>query len=406
MQLATGLLALLLIALGVITCSSPQSISTPTPPPVTEAPIATSVPSATPTLAPTDTLTPTATLSPTATPMLRPTATPVPTATPTPEPTATAIPTPTPTITPKPLPTATPTPEPTLTPTPTVTPIPTPTPTPQPRLGSRDRPIPFGVATELKGTQSKDHWEVTVTNTIPNANTQVLETNPYNGAPAEGKQFYIATVQVKYLGPYSGRPGGQSSFRTLGEGDSVYTSFENSCGVIPLELPGSELFTNAEVIGNVCWEVATSDIGSLVMFVDGLISSRSPRVWFSLGGPGPAHAGPMPTVNAMDVYDAYAEDRFRANLEYLGKWLRIELDLIDRKGGDGSVRMIAGPRTDPSNEPFIQLTFQSYNDTHQIREGDAIAATCIVEDFNSSWSSFGYLKFTQCKDPEANPGSR
>ena len=69
----------------------------------------------------------------------------------------------------------------------------------------------------------------------------------------------------------------------MGDGGVVYETYENSCGVIPNEL-GSyvELFTNGAIEGSGCWEIAASDVDSLVMIVeaDGFFSDE--RVWFAL----------------------------------------------------------------------------------------------------------------------------
>ena len=393
---------------------TPQPTATPPPTPVpTQAPTAIQVPNApripTSTAVPPPTFTP----APTATPLQTPTPKPTPTPTPTPAPTPTPVPTATPAPTPSPTPQPTPTPRPTFTPTPrpTFTPTPRPTATPRPPLGSRDRPVPFGTMAELKGDKSAHHWEVTVTNIIPNANPQVLATNSYNDPPDKGKQFYIATVKVKYLGPYSARLRGKSSFHLFGDSGVDYGSYRHSCGVIPLELPSIELHSHHEVVGNICWQVAVSDIRSLSMFVDTPFLSNRPRTWFSLGRSGTSPAKrDLPVVKAIDVYDAYAKDRLAADLEYLGEWLRVQLPLVDEKGfyswatekgTYGRVEMTVGARTRYSSAPFIQLSFPNRKDIGPIREGGSVIATCMVEDFwHGRW---GYLKFNQCKWPEVQP---
>ena len=173
---------------------------------------------------------------------------------------------------------------PTPTPVPTVTPIQTPTPTPMPALGSRQNPVPFGVSAEVKFDEL-DHWEITVLGAQPDATALVLEENPYNDPPGDGNQFFIVHIRAKYLGPDSNEFGGSFRLRALGDGGIVYTTFENSCGVIPDELPDPELFTNGTLDGNECWQIASSDTDSLVMILEPDFLSDAERAWFSLRSP-------------------------------------------------------------------------------------------------------------------------
>ena len=273
------------LAVGLLTLAcedEPLVQSTAVPEPTT-----TSVPIVVATLAPTATISPTTTPQstvklvtsdePTAT-AVPPTSTtvPVPTDTPTPEPTSTSVP---PTATPVP-PTATSVPP---TPTsipPTATPVP-PTPTPEPVLGSREYPVPLGVAAEVKFDEL-DHWEITVLDVQPNATEAVLAENPYNDPPGDGNQFYMVTLRAKYLGPDSTHFQGSFRLRTVGVGGVVYTTFENSCGVIPNWIPDPELFTNGEIEGTECWNIASSDADSLVLIVEPDFFSDRDRAWFAL----------------------------------------------------------------------------------------------------------------------------
>lgn len=55
--------------------------------------------------------------------------------------------------------------------------------------------------------------------------------------------------------------------RTVGTSNVVYTTFGNSCGVIPGEIDG-DLLPGGTIGGNVCWQVPSSDAGSLVAFIE------------------------------------------------------------------------------------------------------------------------------------------
>ena len=160
---------------------------------------------------------------------------------------------------------------------------PTPTQTPTPTLGSRDNPVPLGTAFEVANSET-DHWEVTVLETTPNATDLVLaEDSFFSDPPEEGNQFFIANVRAKYLGTDSTKFGGRYRLEALGDGGVVYTIPANSCGIIPNSLPNPELFTNGTIEGNVCWQIASADVDSLLMLLDEASYSSDPnRYWFSL----------------------------------------------------------------------------------------------------------------------------
>ena len=188
-------------------------------------------------------------------------------------------------VVPPPQPIATPEPvvrvlPPTSAPTPTATATPEPTPTPEP-VGSRENPVPFGTAAEVKSDE-QDHWEITVVGTQPNATHFVLQESLFKTPPGDGKQFYIATVRVKYLG--SGSRTFIADLSAVGDSSVVFktynpTTYLPSCGLIPDSLESStELFTSGTIEGSVCWNIPSSDADSLVMMVD----KGNERVWFAL----------------------------------------------------------------------------------------------------------------------------
>ena len=149
-------------------------------------------------------------------------------------------------------------------------------------LGSRDNPVPLGVTVEVKSEDPIDHWEVTVIRTMPEATESVLKENSFNDPPDSGNQFYIVTVRAKYLGPDSTHFSGSLRLRAVGNGGVVYTTFSDRCGVIPNELPNPELFTNGQIEGSECWQIASGDADSLMILLEPASVSDSSRVWFSL----------------------------------------------------------------------------------------------------------------------------
>ena len=151
-----------------------------------------------------------------------------------------------------------------------------------PAFGSRDNPVPVGTAVEVEHSET-DHWQVTVLGTTADATQIVLDENRFNDSPEVGNQFFIVNVQAKYLGQDSTNFNGFFRLKALGDGGVVYTTFGDSCGVIPDDLPNPELFTNGTIEGNECWQIASSDVDSLLMILEpDSLSDEGTRVWFSL----------------------------------------------------------------------------------------------------------------------------
>ena len=145
--------------------------------------------------------------------------------------------------------------------------------------------MPLDTGVEIHN-DTMDHWEVIVTGVIEDATQIVRGENPYSDPPESGNQFYMITVRAKYIGPDSTTFDGSYRLRALGDSGVVYSTFENSCGVIPESLPNPELFTNGTVEGNECWQINSDDADSLMMFLEpSFLASSGSRTWFSLTGP-------------------------------------------------------------------------------------------------------------------------
>lgn len=137
---------------------------------------------------------------------------------------------------------------------------------------TREIPVPLGTAAQL------DHgWKVTIHSVTPNANSQITAANQFNKAPAAGQQFFIARISATRTAPTSGRYGPYELY-AVGASNVSYTSFSNSCGVIPDPVSSNEVFPGGTVTGNVCWAIASSDAGSLVAWDN----DATTRVYFAL----------------------------------------------------------------------------------------------------------------------------
>ena len=146
----------------------------------------------------------------------------------------------------------------------------------RPTGASRDNPIPRGQT----GYPAKGDWEIKVIGTTPDATAQVLAENQFNDPPAAGRQFFMARVRAKYLGSGSDKFDSTFRLRAVGASAVEYTTFDNSCGVIPNAMPDPEVFPGGTIEGNVCWSVLSTDVGSLLMADKPLLVDD--RVWFGL----------------------------------------------------------------------------------------------------------------------------
>ena len=156
---------------------------------------------------------------------------------------------------------------------------PAPPPPPPPPLGSRENPIPLGQAAPVG-----NGWTVRVTGVVADATGQVLAANQFNDPPAAGNQFFMIAASGTYTGTGSSMLDSSFSMRAVGASQVAYTTFNNSCGVLPepnLQLNDPQVFTGGTVSGNAaCWEIRSSDAASLAMFYEPLIGDQ--MTWFAL----------------------------------------------------------------------------------------------------------------------------
>ena len=115
------------------------------------------------------------------------------------------------------------------------------------------------------------------------ATNTALAENSNNEPPAEGRQFVMATVQVVYRG--EGTSESRPSFdvdvmEVRGAEQAPYTTFGDSCGVIPEPFRVIEVLASDESeSGNPCWSVPSDDV-DLVLLAD--YDFGEERAWFAL----------------------------------------------------------------------------------------------------------------------------
>ena len=158
--------------------------------------------------------------------------------------------------------------------------------------------MPLGDTVEITTEDPTNSWEITVVGTTPDAWTMIQAENQFNDPPEPSHQFHMVRVRARYLGPDSNNLGFNVSFNAVGDRGVAYDTYDPGCGVIPDELDSfTELFTGGQIEGNECWQIASQDVDSLVMFVDFGIFNKV-RVWFSLQPSPTLAATPIPELTA------------------------------------------------------------------------------------------------------------
>jgi len=153
-------------------------------------------------------------------------------------------------------------------------------PTPTPSVGlSRNNPVPRGQSLVVP-----EGWEITVTGFDPDATEEVLAENQFNDPPAPGKKFFMVRVRMKNVAANDpDDPDAGFALRMVGSENLVYTTFGQSCGVIPDDIDNqpSEVFRGGSVEGNVCYEVGQNE-SNFVILTNFFLSDDSNRRYFEV----------------------------------------------------------------------------------------------------------------------------
>lgn len=148
-------------------------------------------------------------------------------------------------------------------------------------------------------------YEITVLSVIPDAADTILAHNQFNSDPAPGTLFFLARVQVTYVGETSGTPWLELSLNAVGRNpDAPYSEFEHSCGEIPESgsVISTELFTGGKIEYNICWAIDQADVGILMLDVSSYAGNSDEEILFALGDPSlatPEAATPEATPEAL-----------------------------------------------------------------------------------------------------------
>jgi hypothetical protein len=147
--------------------------------------------------------------------------------------------------------------------------------------GTISDPAPSGTAVELF-----DGWSIKVVSVTPDATEAVLGENPLNDPPDEGNQFFVAWIEATYNGSEE-RSSYGAGFRLRLQTDSgtQYTQFleGDRCGVVPDEFEDDVEVSRGDTLGgNVCWQIAAGDEGSLLMFDNPRLAESSEHKYWRL----------------------------------------------------------------------------------------------------------------------------
>ena len=140
--------------------------------------------------------------------------------------------------------------------------------------GSLEEPIAINTAADVS-----EQWKVKVLSTVPDATSKLRESRP-DATPPEGRQFFLATVELTYLGGGVASPQYSLTFSALDGAGTFYTGSAD-CGALPEPVPAADVVTGTTSKGDVCWVVPNDQAASLVMVAEaGLL--RSGRMHFAL----------------------------------------------------------------------------------------------------------------------------
>lgn len=114
---------------------------------------------------------------------------------------------------------------------------------------------------------SENGYSYKLVSVTPDASEAILAENEFNEQPADGEQFVMIRIEATRTADADALFGPESALRLSGPGDVTYTTFDNSCGVLPeqwAETP--ELTVDESREGNICFAVPAEDVDALVMY--------------------------------------------------------------------------------------------------------------------------------------------
>ena len=157
---------------------------------------------------------------------------------------------------------------------------PPPPPPPPPPQGTPQNPVPVETAFQID-----EGWRLTLLWADPNQTQAILDAqrgDPDNlpEPPPPGYQFLLARASVTRTNPEAATFS-PYSLDLAAASVTVYDDAGPACGTLVDPLEADQLADGQTATGNVCWKIATTDLGRMLMFYTDPFSGG--LTYFSLG---------------------------------------------------------------------------------------------------------------------------
>lgn len=142
---------------------------------------------------------------------------------------------------------------------------------------SLENPLAVGAVTRT------GDWSLRISSVTADATDLIMDFNDFNDPPANGEQFFMATLEATYVGDESSTFWTDMTLKAVGDSKVAYETFDAWCGSIPDPIDeAGETFPGGTITGNTCWMVSSEDAASLVMLAELSFSFGDERVFLSL----------------------------------------------------------------------------------------------------------------------------
>jgi hypothetical protein len=119
--------------------------------------------------------------------------------------------------------------------------------------------------------------------TIPDGWPAIQAANQFNEPPNPGVQYHITEVQLTNNGAEEESAAFALSFSSVDSANVEYQdTLGSSCGVLPNELPFTDVFQGGTVVGQVCSPVDPTRLDTLVLIVEPSFEFDSEKTFFAL----------------------------------------------------------------------------------------------------------------------------
>jgi hypothetical protein len=154
---------------------------------------------------------------------------------------------------------------------------PRPTPVPAPRTGPGSLLQPFSPG---NGANLVDGWQLGVTGVNSDAYSSIKTAIPSAVSPSPDMREVMIGLQATYAGTGTGSFTDSRLALINPRTQARYDQLSNNCGFIPNAISPNVVTPGTVVVGNVCFLVPASDVGSVLLFDNQ--TSQADRVFFSL----------------------------------------------------------------------------------------------------------------------------